>query len=89
MNIYETEPRAISNRSKGGFPFSIFCRARDFSLLSSELPLSLVSLVEWNVSLGSADVSWGGVRAIRMAAKETITWLTFIFLNQMFTLLNN
>ena len=25
---------------------------------------------EWNVSLGSADVSWGGVRAIRTAAKE-------------------
>ena len=34
--------------------------------------MSLVSLVEWNVSLGSADVSWGGVRAIRTAAKETI-----------------
>ena len=33
--------------------------------------MSLVSLVEWNVSLGSADVSWGGVRAIRTAAKET------------------
>ena len=27
--------------------------------------MSLVSLVEWNVSLGSADVSWGG------GAKET------------------
>ena len=26
---------------------------------------------EWNVSLGSADVSWGGVRAIRTTAKET------------------
>ena len=24
--------------------------------------MSLVSLVEWNVSLGSADVSWGGVQ---------------------------
>ena len=34
--------------------------------------MSLVSSVEWNVSLGSADVSWGGVRAIRTAAKETI-----------------
>ena len=33
--------------------------------------MSLVSLVEWNVSLGSADVSWGGVRVIRTAAKET------------------
>ena len=33
--------------------------------------MSLASLVEWNVSLGSADVSWGGVRAIRTAAKET------------------
>ena len=33
--------------------------------------MSLVSLVEWNVSLGSADISWGGVRAIRTAAKET------------------
>ena len=33
--------------------------------------MSLVSLVEWNVSLGSADVSWGGVRAIKTAAKET------------------
>ena len=33
--------------------------------------MSLVSLVEWNVSLGSADVSWGGVRAIKAAAKET------------------
>ena len=33
--------------------------------------MSLVSLVEWNVLLGSADVSWGGVRAIRTAAKET------------------
>ena len=32
--------------------------------------MSFVSLVEWNVSLGSADVSWGGVRAIRTAAKE-------------------
>ena len=27
--------------------------------------------MEWNISLGSADVSWGGVRAIRTAAKET------------------
>ena len=35
--------------------------------------MPLVSLVEWNVSLGSADVSWGGVRAIRTAAKETTT----------------
>ena len=26
---------------------------------------------EWNDSLGSADVSWGGVRTIRTAAKET------------------
>ena len=26
---------------------------------------------EWNVSLGSADVSWGGVRATRTAGKET------------------
>ena len=26
---------------------------------------------EWNVSLGSAHVSWGGVRATRTAAKET------------------
>ena len=33
--------------------------------------MSLVSLVEWNVSLGSVDVSWGGVRAIRTTAKET------------------
>ena len=33
--------------------------------------MSLVSLVEWNVSLGSAAVSWGGVRAKRTAAKET------------------
>ena len=33
--------------------------------------MSLVSLVEWNVSLGSADVSWGGVRAITTTAKET------------------
>ena len=33
--------------------------------------MSLVSLVEWNVSLGSADVIWGGMRAIRTAAKET------------------
>ena len=33
--------------------------------------MSLVSLVEWNVSLGSVDVSWGGVGAIRTAAKET------------------
>ena len=33
--------------------------------------MSLVSLVEWNVSLGSADVSWGGVRAIGTAVKET------------------
>ena len=33
--------------------------------------MSLVSLVEWNVSLGSEDVSWGGVRAIRTAVKET------------------
>ena len=33
--------------------------------------MSLVSLVEWNVSLGLEDVSWGGVRAIRTAAKET------------------
>ena len=32
--------------------------------------MSLVSLVEWNVSLGSADISWGGVRAIRTTAKE-------------------
>ena len=34
--------------------------------------MSLVSLVKWDVSLGSADVRWGGVRAIRTAAKETI-----------------
>ena len=34
--------------------------------------MSLVSLVEWNVSLGSADVSLGRVRAVRTAAKETI-----------------
>ena len=27
---------------------------------------------EWNDSLGSADVSWGGVRAITTAAKETM-----------------
>ena len=33
--------------------------------------MSLASLVEWNVSLDSADVSWGGVRAIWTAAKET------------------
>ena len=33
--------------------------------------MSLVSLVKWNVSLSSADVSWRGVRAIRTAAKET------------------
>ena len=33
--------------------------------------MSLVSLVEWNDSLGSADVNWGVVRAIRTAAKET------------------
>ena len=33
--------------------------------------MSLVSLVEWNVSLSSADVSWGGVRAIRTATRET------------------
>ena len=48
--------------------------------------MSLVSLVEWDVSLGLADVSWGegrrwgggggevgvgGVRAIRTASKET------------------
>ena len=25
--------------------------------------MSSVSLVEWNVSLGSADVSWGGVNS--------------------------
>ena len=30
-----------------------------------------VSLVEWNVSLSSADVIWGGERAIGTAAKET------------------
>ena len=36
--------------------------------------MSLVSSVEWNVSLGSADVSWGEVRATRTAAKET-TWI--------------
>ena len=35
--------------------------------------MSLVSLVEWNVSLGLADVSWGEVRGIRTAAKETIS----------------
>ena len=34
--------------------------------------MSLVSLVEWNVSLGSADVSWrGGVPAVTTATKET------------------
>ena len=27
--------------------------------------MSLVSLLEWNVSLGSADVSWGGGRLRR------------------------
>ena len=42
--------------------------------------MSLVSLVEWNVSLGSADVSWGGVRAIRTAAKETIEGLEDLIL---------
>ena len=40
--------------------------------------MSLVSLVEWNVSLGSADVSWGGVRAIRTAAKETRDIWTYV-----------
>ena len=40
--------------------------------------MPLVSLVEWNVSLGSADVSWGGVRAIRTAAKETTTDLVSV-----------
>ena len=39
--------------------------------------MSLVSLVEWNVSLGSADVSWGGVRAIRTAVKETRLQIEF------------
>ena len=39
--------------------------------LNLEASMSLVSLVEWNVSLGSVDVSWGGVGAIRTAAKET------------------
>ena len=45
--------------------------------------MSLVSLVEWDVSLGSADVSSGGVRVIRMAAKETNVLFDFIiyFLN--------
>ena len=33
--------------------------------------MSLVSVVEWNVSLGSADISWGGVLAIRTAAKTS------------------
>ena len=33
--------------------------------------MSLVNLVEWNDWLGSTDVSWGGVRAISTAAKET------------------
>ena len=28
--------------------------------------------MEWNVLLGSADVSWEWVQAIRTAAKETI-----------------
>ena len=39
--------------------------------LNLEASMSLVSLVEWNVPLGLADVSWGGVRAITTAAKET------------------
>ena len=47
----------------------IFQRA---GFLYLEASMSLVSLVGWNVSLGSADVSWGGVRAIRTAAKETM-----------------
>ena len=33
--------------------------------------MSLVSVVEWNVSLGSADISWGEVLAIRTAAKTS------------------
>ena len=37
----------------------IFQRA---GFLNLEASMSLVSLVEWNVSLGSADVSWGGVQ---------------------------
>ena len=40
--------------------------------------MSLVSLLEWNISIGSADVSWGGVRVIRMAAKETNVLFDFI-----------
>ena len=48
--------------------YRIYIRA---GFLNLEASMSLVNLVEWNVSLGLADVSWGGVRAIRMAAKET------------------
>ena len=48
--------------------YRIYIRA---GFLNLEASMSLVSLVEWNVSLGSADVSWGGVRAIRTAAKGT------------------
>ena len=33
--------------------------------------MSTVSLAQWNVSLGSADVSWGGLRALRKGVKET------------------
>ena len=48
--------------------------------------MSLVSLVEWNVSLGSADVSWGEVRAIRTAAKETnILELSLLTESEVFT----
>ena len=47
--------------------------------------MSLVSLVEWNVSLGSADVSWGGgMRAIRMAAKETRLNVSLVKFNATF-----
>ena len=46
----------------------IFQRA---GFLNLEASMSLVSLVGWNVSLGSADVSWGRLRYIRTATKET------------------
>ena len=40
--------------------------------LNLEGSISLVNLVEWNVSLGLADVSWGGLFTINTAAKDTI-----------------
>ena len=45
--------------------------------------MSLVSVVEWNVSLGSADVSWGRVRAIRTAAKETTRSADTLFIKHL------